>query len=377
PGTTIDYDLMYLSQPGVMIVWDGVSYSSLAAMRAAAPQESHGREALPQFLNPGADDFRLTAISPAIDSANSGANGARDTDLEGNPRVDEPSVVNSGAGPRTYDDLGAYERQNGDPADLASPTVPANLVAATVSSTQIDLTWSPSTDNVGVTGYNVYRDDNLIRTTASAATPTAPFHDTGLTPSTLYTYRVEAFDLAGNTSAPSSPASATTQAAPSGITLTLNPVADATIKAGLSAGSNFGTNTKLEVAKNNSLLFSSAKDSLIKFTVTGVGGRSVTSAVLRFYCVNPSNNGGSIYRVANNSWLESTVTWNNAPVATQPPIASLGPVTLNTWVQADVTSYITGDGTYSMRIISPSTDGADYPSRQDAGFKPELVILAE
>ena len=74
-GTTMDYDLVYLSSPDVMLIWNSVNYTSLAAFKSATGQETHGIQADPKWASPGAGDFHLTAGSPAIDSANSGASG--------------------------------------------------------------------------------------------------------------------------------------------------------------------------------------------------------------------------------------------------------------------------------------------------------------
>jgi uncharacterized membrane protein YphA (DoxX/SURF4 family) len=94
-------------------------------------------------------------------------------------------------------------------ADLSAPTVPLGLVANPVSPTQINLTWSASTDNVRVAGYHVRRNGAVVTTTTLTA-----FSDTGVSASTTYSYTVDAFDDAGNTSAPSAPASVTTPAVP-------------------------------------------------------------------------------------------------------------------------------------------------------------------
>ncbi len=90
--------------------------------------------------------------------------------------------------------------------DTQAPTVPTGLTTTAISSSQINLSWTASTDNVGVAGYLVFRNNVQI-----AATALAIYSDTSLTPSTSYTYTVEAFDTAGNVSAASSPATATTQ----------------------------------------------------------------------------------------------------------------------------------------------------------------------
>jgi chitodextrinase len=90
--------------------------------------------------------------------------------------------------------------------DTQAPSAPTNLAATAVSSSQINLSWTASTDNVGVSGYSVYRNGALVGSPAAAS-----YSDTGLTASTVYSYTVRARDAAGNVSAASNTASATTQ----------------------------------------------------------------------------------------------------------------------------------------------------------------------
>lgn len=96
--------------------------------------------------------------------------------------------------------------------DNDSPTTPTVLTAIVISSSQINLSWGSSTDNVGVAGYRIYRDGSIITTTTETY-----YSDTGLTESTRYTYTVTAFDAAGNESQHSAQASATTSAGSSGL----------------------------------------------------------------------------------------------------------------------------------------------------------------
>lgn len=96
-------------------------------------------------------------------------------------------------------------------ADTTAPSVPTGLSATAVSSSQIDLSWTASTDNVAVTQYNVYRDNSLI-TSVSGTTHS----DTGLNASTTYAYVVSALDAASNQSARSATSSATTLSLSSG-----------------------------------------------------------------------------------------------------------------------------------------------------------------
>ena len=90
-------------------------------------------------------------------------------------------------------------------ADTQAPSVPSNLKATAVFSSQIDLSWSVSTDNVGVTGYKIFRNDIQIATSSSAV-----YSDLGLTPSTNYAYTVSAYDSANNNSLKSSVANTVT-----------------------------------------------------------------------------------------------------------------------------------------------------------------------
>src|SRR5256885_2077037 len=102
-------------------------------------------------------------------------------------------------------------------ADTQAPSSPTNLAATAGSSSQIDLSWSPATDNVGVTGYRVYRNGTL------AASPIGTSVSiTGLSAGTTYSFTLAAVDAAGNASALCAPFSATT-AAPSDTTAPSTP----------------------------------------------------------------------------------------------------------------------------------------------------------
>ncbi len=154
----------------------------------------------PKLVNPAQKDFHLQSTSPAIDAGASisGVIG----DYDGNSRP-------QGAG---YD-IGAYEYV-GALLDTTPPSTPTNLTATAISSTQINLSWSASTDNVGVTGYRLERcqGSGCSSFTQIGTLTGTSYSDTGLSVSTAYSYRVRAIDAVGNLSSYSSTASVTTQA---------------------------------------------------------------------------------------------------------------------------------------------------------------------
>lgn len=91
--------------------------------------------------------------------------------------------------------------------DATAPTAPTGLTAASTTATSTNLTWTASTDNVAVTGYDVYQGSTLKATVTSTS-----YAVTGLTASTAYTFSVKAKDAAGNVSASSNVISVTTTA---------------------------------------------------------------------------------------------------------------------------------------------------------------------
>ncbi|MFD0672856.1 fibronectin type III domain-containing protein [Cohnella sp. GCM10027633] len=104
-------------------------------------------------------------------------------------RLDVPNFVR---------DIAVKASLTGKPTkDKDDPSKPAGLTASSISADTAKLSWSASTDNVGVTGYHVYRDGELVGSTGGLA---ATFKDTLLKPDTAYAYTVKAIDGAGNES---------------------------------------------------------------------------------------------------------------------------------------------------------------------------------
>ncbi|HBA89478.1 MAG TPA: hypothetical protein DCZ75_16275, partial [Geobacter sp.] len=115
-------------------------------------------------------------------------------------------------------DLAANPPAEPDFTDTTPPTAPAGLSATTsaltATTSSIVISWSPSTDNTAVAGYDLFRDGNKI------ATVTAPgYTDPSLTSGVTYSYVVIAFDAVGNRSTASTPLSVTPSPAPLEVTI--------------------------------------------------------------------------------------------------------------------------------------------------------------
>jgi chitodextrinase len=159
--------------------------------------------------------------------------------------------------PAEYRFLNGGAEPPADGADTTPPSTPNGLGATAAGTSQINLSWAASTDNVGVTGYRLERSQGTGSTSfAQVATPAGTsFADTGLTAGTVYNYRVRAADAAGNLSAYSSTATATTSLPavnqPPTVSLTAptaggSTFAPATVALAANATDSDGTITKVE-----------------------------------------------------------------------------------------------------------------------------------
>jgi parallel beta-helix repeat protein len=251
-------------------------------------------------------------------------------------------------------------------SDTTPPSNPTNLQANAVSSSRVDLTWTASTDNIGVVAYDIYRNASFL-TSVGAVTA---YSDTTVFPSTTYSYQVRARDSAGNPSGLSNTASVTTPSGPPPPSvLTFTPTDDAYVRAD-QPGSNFGQIGSIGVDS------SPVKHSFLKFNVAGIGTNTVVSAKLRLACIDSSDSGGLFYRVLDpNSWSEAGVTWNTSPAADTNQVASLGAVSATKAYEVDLTSLVSQDGLVSVKMVSNSTsgNGADFQS-SEGSVPPQLIV---
>jgi IPT/TIG domain len=137
---------------------------------------------------------------------------------------------------------------------------------------------------------------------------------------------------------------------------------------------NFGAHSLLRVRSGTPI------HSLLKFNVSGLVS-SIASAKLRLFCVDESADGGRLHTVSPNygdaasPWIESAVTWNNAPPVSGPILDQAGPATLNAWVDLDVGSVVTGNGSYSFGLASDLTNIAGYSSKE--GIRPPRLVIQQ
>ena len=129
-------------------------------------------------------------------TSNSDAQGNR------NPFIDNPRLATRiWGGPEAEDIWGIYSN-----TDTEAPSIPSGLQAANISTNSIELSWNASTDNIGVSSYDVYVDGNL-----EASTSNTNYTTIGLSSNITYDFTVSARDIADNISAQSSVLSVTTE----------------------------------------------------------------------------------------------------------------------------------------------------------------------
>jgi M6 family metalloprotease-like protein len=248
------------------------------------------------------------------------------------------------------------------PLDTTSPTVPTGLGATPTSSSQINLSWTASTDNVAVTSYKVYRGGVQVGSPAGTS-----YSDTGLSAATLYSYTVSACDAAANCSAQSSAATATTQAIPPNLNVALTAnggVASASSTLGGHPASVLNNDERTGGNWSNGLMWSDATAGAypdwvqINFAGTQTIDRVVLYTMQNNYTspVEPSNSlTFSLYGVTG----FTVQTWNGSAWVTQ------ATVTGNNLVKRTVT--FAPVATDRIRVnINSSVDGSSYVAELEA-----------
>jgi hypothetical protein len=204
-------------------------------------------------------------------------------------------------------------------ADTTPPSTPSGLIATAAAYNRVNLSWSASTDNVGVAGYYIVRDGTTIAQTTGTATT---YSDTTVSSSTSYSYQVMAYDAKNNTSGLSSTAQVTTPAVPD----TQSPTAPSNLSATVVSSSqinlawtastdNVGVAT-YDVYRNNSKVTSLAASSACTGGACSWGDGGLSS-----------NAQYSYYLIAKDSAGNSSTLSNTAVATTQAPPVTTGNLT--------------------------------------------------
>lgn len=163
-------------------------------------------------------------------------------------------------------------------------------------------------------------------------------------------------------------AATTTSSTASAATTTLNPVADSQVQEDAPT-SNFGTATTLRVDG------SPVSIAYLKFDVQGLTA-APTKATLKVFVPISSTTSINASKVADTTWTETALTWNNRPPTTPPSIPVPTPIAANSVLSYDVTAMVTGNGLVSFAIDTASATSKSLPSRENATVvdRPQLVI---
>jgi len=233
---------------------------------------------------------------------------------------------------------------------------------------QLVITFNPSTNTPTATA-------TPSRTRTPTRTATLP---PGSTPSSTRTITATLTRTSTSTQASGptptrtrTPTPVTTQVnspTPAGSLLTFTPSADAYVDSG-SSSTNYGSFTTLRVDG------SPVVRSYLRFSIQGLSG-AVTNATLRVYANSAVTAGYDARSVSDNTWSESAITYNNAPPVGN-VLGSSGSISSNTWTSVNVTSYITGNGTYNLGLTTSGSTALSLASRESGSNAPQLIIQTQ
>ena len=237
--------------------------------------------------------------------------------------------------------------------DTVAPTAPT-LTASGTTQTTTSLSWSGATDNVGVTGYDVYQGTTLIGSTTTATT----FAVTGLTASTTYSFTVKAKDAAGNVSVASNAVSVTTLApvpdttAPTAPTLSASGTTTSTTNLSWTGATDNVGVTGYNVYQGTTLLGSTT--TATTFAVTGL-----TASTSYTFTVVAKDAAGNV-SVASNAVTVTTLT-PDTTAPTAPTLSASGTTATTTnlsWTGATDNVGVTGYDVYRGTTLLGSTTTA-------------------
>jgi hypothetical protein len=218
-------------------------------------------------------------------------------------------------------------------------------------------------------------------TTASSSSLSFPSRESGAnaaqlilsfatpTPTPTATPTSISLPTATPTNGPTPTATARATSTPTAVasqSVTFTPVADTYVNAG-STGTNYGSLIALRTDASPDVR------SYIRFSISGLGGKSVAKARLLLFANSSLSQGINALAVANNTWGELTTNYTNAP-ALGNILATSGAIATGSWITLDITAYITGEGTFSLGVNTLSSTAISLASRESGANSPKLII---
>lgn len=242
------------------------------------------------------------------------------------------------------------------PTDTTAPSAPTNLTASGTTDTTTNLSWTASTDNVAVTGYNVYNGANLI-TTVTGTT----YNVTGLTASTAYNFTVKAKDAAGNLSAVSNQASITTLPTPADTTspsaptnLTASGTTDAATNLSWTASTDNVAVTGYNIYNGATLITTVTGTT---YTVTGLSPSTAYTFTVK------AKDAASNLSDASNEAIVTTLATDTTPPSAPTALTASGTTATSTnlsWTASTDNVAVTGYNVYNGATLVNTVTGTSY-----------------
>lgn len=262
--------------------------------------------------------------------------------------------------------------------DTSAPSVPVGVAASSPAAGSTSVSWTASTDNVGVTGYSVFRgataDFIPSAGTKVGDTTATTFSQSGVAAGTYY-YKVTANDAAGNVSAASSAGSVAVAAVTTPPTIVSVAVTEDAMAYQSAPTTNYGADQQLS---SRGPVSGASIATFLKFSIPSApAGKTLTGASLQVRTsTDPTAGSADAHQVSivTGDWSEGTITWNLRPTGVGPLLGSLtGASSTNTvysvtlsaaQVQAlagtTATLSITSTGTDNLRLWSNNAPAATY-----------------
>lgn len=255
-----------------------------------------------------------------------------------------------------------------------TPLINSNGIVSFALTTNSNTAFSLSSREAGANAPQLVIETSLLpastptATSAPSNTPTATATPS-LTPTPTFGPSPTPTNTLAATSTPTQTATPSDTPTPTATSpfniFTFSPVADTYANEG-SPTSNYGSATALRADA------SPLVRSYLRFNVQGVSG-SITRVTLRVFTNSSSSAGYEVRNVADNSWSEGTLNYTNAPVMADVSGTS-GPFAAGVWTTVDITSLVTGNGSYNVGLTTVSSTAFSLASRESGVNAPQLVI---